>query len=340
MKQIFARAPLRLSFAGGGSDIPAFSDKHGGAVVSVAVNRFAYTVIESAENGKIEVNATDQNSRQIFNSREQLNRDKELPLHVECLRYFLELLSIEFFPMRIITFCESPIGAGLGASSTITVSLIYALSKFFDLPMTRHEVAETAFYVERVRCQMSGGKQDQFSASYGGMNLLEFKKDGSVVVQPIQLRQEFSLTLKSWLLTCYSGQSRLSSKIISSQSKSILSNDTEVISALGAIKNSAYEMNSAVLASDLQGVVDVFKRNWENKKKTSQHIAPNDLSNVIEKALSIGALAGKVSGAGGGGFLMFWTPLQRRSAVIEFIESSRMTVYNCDFCDSGVLSWS
>ena len=99
-------------------------------------------------------------------------------------------------------------------------------------------------------------------------------------------------------------------------------------------------MNNALHASDLQGVVNVFKRNWENKKKTSRHIAPNNLSNAIEKALSCGAWAGKVSGAGGGGFLMFWTPIQKRSAVTELMESNQMTVYNCDFCDSGVLSWS
>jgi D-glycero-alpha-D-manno-heptose-7-phosphate kinase len=340
MKPIFAKAPLRLSFAGGGSDIPVFSDKHGGAVVSVAINRFAYTIVENSENGEVELIAGDQNSHLTFNSREELDQNKELPLHTESLRYFFELLSIKFLPIKVTTYCDSPIGAGLGASSTITVSLIYGLSKFFGSPMTRHEVAETAFHVERIRCQMTGGKQDHFSASYGGMNLLEFEKGGSVVVKPIHLRQNFALTLQSCLLTCYSGQSRVSSKIIDSQTESIITNDPVVMMAMESVKQSAYEMYNVLQSADLQGVLGIFQRNWESKKKTSQYISPDELTKAIDKALSFGAWTGKVSGAGGGGFLMFWVPVQKRGSVVELLESNRMTVYNCDFCDSGVLCWS
>ena len=185
MTTIIARAPLRVSFAGGGTDISDYSDRFGGAVLSATVDRYAYTLVSKRNDNKTVINAVDIEEKIVISSDNKPENSEKLKLHSEIYAYFLERMNINFYPLNITTFCECPIGAGLGASSTIVVSIVKALSTFFRIPMEPYQVASVAYEIERIRCNMDGGKQDQFAAAYGGFNSIKFDTNGNFKVTPI-----------------------------------------------------------------------------------------------------------------------------------------------------------
>lgn len=339
MKTIISRAPLRVSFAGGGTDISDYSDIYGGAVLSATIDKYAYTILSENVNAFTEIIATDIDNTVILRGREDLLKDCSLPLHLEIYKYFLGVLEVDFIALRVVTFCESPAGAGLGASSTIVVSMIKAFSEFFQIYMQPKELAALAFHIERNVCKMDGGKQDQYAAAFGGFNFFEFRKNGDVSVVPLVLRNEFIAELEAMLLLFYSGKSRVSSDIISDQKSSVFSKDVNVLAALDNVKKQAYKMCEFVNEENKVGMMAAFQENWTSKKMTSKKVQTPEIEIALHKAINMGAMVGKVSGAGGGGFLMFWVPLIKRNKVIGALNSCSGMITECNFCLEGAIAW-
>lgn len=339
MKSVFARAPLRISFAGGGTDIPAFSDIHGGAVVNATLARYAYTRISEGEGQTLCFNAVDLKECREVSSASGLQDLVALPLHREVYKFFLERTGLDFVPLNVTTFCESPVGAGLGASSTVVVSLIKAFSEFFGIQMRTQEIANYAFEIERIRCCMDGGKQDQYAAAFGGFNLLEFSRSGAVEVTPLQLSSELIAQLQASMLLYYMGQSRVSHHVISDQSRAISKSESSVINAMMNIKRQAYRMQGCLVEANMSAMLEIFEENWSNKIKTSAKILTPEIQEIIRAVRDGGASVGKVSGAGGGGFIMFWVPLDKRQAVIEQLSLMGGTVAEYSFSLEGAQAW-
>lgn len=343
MRIVKSRAPYRISFAGGGSDLPAFYQKYGGAVVNATIDRFCYASIKMNENNIINFISVDQGIIDSFLFENISTKSiSKLPLHLACFNYFLNLYgNNKQLSLDVLTFAEMPIGSGLGASSTLVVSLIKAFSEFFSIQLGPDEVSSIAFKIERIDCGFNGGKQDMYASAYGGINYFEFKPDDSVSVKNLHSTDncEFIKSLESNLMLFYTNVSRESSKIIDSQSNFISKNSKTHLEALRNIKNEAKTIKESFLNSDFQSLVNSLNTGWELKKQTSDLITNNHINEIIDSALCSGAIAAKISGAGGGGFVFFIVELNSRSKLISALKNFIGTIYNIHFCFEPAVSW-
>lgn len=336
---IRARAPLRLGFAGGGTDVSPFSDIYGGAVLNATIDRYAYATIQNLNNGVVEFYAQDKNIIESYNEKNLETLNPQLKLHYEIYKYFiLKFNDGRFKPLRLSTFCDAPPGSGLGSSSTLVVSIIKAFNNLFNVTANDYEIAELAYYLERVKCNLEGGRQDQYSSVFGGFNFMEFNKNSSLIT-PLRLAPQTICELEASLILVFTGLSRESAEIIHDQSKNALTADSVEAEAMRKIKVEAYHMRDAILKSDYQAFVDSIHSGWNNKKLTSRLVTNPKIETVYNTALQNGALAGKVSGAGGGGFMWFYIPSEKRISIISALTSLGCNVSNCHFVERGAQSW-
>ena len=337
---VFASAPLRLSLAGGGSDIETYSNKFEGAVVSVTLARHVYTKITSTSSKDALFTSVDLDTKASVARVEDLKTNQNLPLHTMAYSYFIEKFGVKFLPINVSTYSDCPVGAGLGASSSLAVSLITAFSEFFAVSMTKREIADAAYIVERNLCKMEGGKQDQYAAAFGGLNFFHFLKNGLVDVTELSLNPSMKALIESSFILYDMGRSRVSSEIIRAQKTSISRADTNVLSALHAIKDQAFTMKEAVCQNDLLSMAKVMEINWLNKQKTSTKIVNDEIFQILDGLQSHGALASKVSGAGGGGFILVVAPMERRMKITSYLSSFGGEVANCMLSETGSQAWS
>jgi D-glycero-alpha-D-manno-heptose-7-phosphate kinase len=239
--------------------------------------------------------------------------------------------------VRVSTFSEVPAGSGLGTSSTIVVALVEAYRSFFSLPLSEYDIADLAIYVERTFLGQAGGLQDQYASTFGGINFIEFGTD-RVVVNPLRIRPEFASELEANIVMFFTGVSRESSKIILEQSASV--NDARRLEAMHRVKEEAFAMKDALLRGNITGMAEVLQRGWEAKKATSSFISNSTMDGIYAAAMENGAMAGKVSGAGGGGFMFFMVPPESRAAVSQRLSGMGLTQYLVRFTERGVQSWS
>lgn len=335
-----ARAPLRLGLAGGGTDVSPFCDIHGGAVLNATMSWYAYATISPAPPGRVVFRAADLQQEVELEADPDMPLDGPLGLHRGVYRRIVRDFN-EGRPLNLCltTYSDVAAGSGLGSSSTVVVAMIEALKELLLLPLGEYEVARLAFEIEREDLQLKGGKQDQYAATFGGVNLIEFRDKGQVVVNPLRVRSSTLAELEASLVLYFTGASRDSASIIEDQSNLIRDNRQESIDAMHALKRDAILMKECLLRSDIQGVGSILERSWEAKKRTSSRVANPLIERIHSVATANGAYAGKVSGAGGGGFMMFMVDPVHRPRVVRALANEEGRVMTCHLTKQGATAW-
>lgn len=338
---IRSRAPLRLGLAGGGTDVSPFCDDFGGFVLNAAIDRYAYAVLKTGIDNNLMFSATDKLSEIVLPvPSAPLALDGESNLHKAVYNeMMLNFNGGNFLPLELTTFCDAPVGSGLGSSSTLVVAIIKAFVELLNLALDDYAIAQLAYKIERIDCNLQGGKQDQYSAAFGGFNFMEFYGGNRTLVNSLRIKNWVICELEASLVLFYTGVSRESAKIIADQSSNVASGSVNTLDAMHAIKNEALVMKECLLKGDFNGVVDSMRLGWENKKKSAKTVSNPHIDEIYESAIKAGALAGKVSGAGGGGFMMFFVPPEKRMNVVRALNNYDGQVSNCHFTKNGAQAW-
>lgn len=337
---IRARAPLRLGIAGGGTDVSPYCDVHGGYILNATLDRYAYAVIKTLDEPFVRFEATDQQVEKIKTIHEPLELNGKLDLHKAVYNEIVQNYNNgKPISLELSTFCDAPPGSGLGSSSTLVVAMIRAFIELLNLPLDDYTTAHLAYKIERVNCGMQGGRQDQYSATFGGFNFMEFYEDERAIINPLRVKDWILCELEASLVLFYTGVSRDSAKIIADQSSNFLSGEISAIEAMHGIKREALIMKECLLRGDFDGVVESIKKGWESKKRSASTVSNPLIDKIYSTAISAGALAGKVSGAGGGGFMMFFVPPDKRMNVIRSLGQFEGQTSNCHFTKHGAQAW-
>lgn len=335
-----ARVPLRLGLAGGGTDLSPYCDEFGGAVLNVTIDRYAYAFIEPSDDGLVHFIAPDMAMEECFPPDLGAIAAAKLQLHAGVLgRMAREFCGGAVSPMRITSFVDAPAGSGLGSSSALVVALVEAFRTYLGLPLGQYDVAHTAFEVERVELALAGGKQDQYAATFGGVNFIEFLADNRVVVNPLRVPTALLNELETSTVICFTGVSRRSERIIEDQTRR-MTGAGRALDDLHQLKADAIEMKLALLRGEIEHMAVVLNRSWEAKKRTASGISTELIETLYERGQEAGAIGGKVSGAGGGGFMMFLVPPPRRMQLIRALNQAGGTAGGVHFTAEGAESWA
>ncbi len=337
---IRSKAPLRLGLAGGGTDLESYSSIYGGVVLNATINMYAHCTIELVNERSIEFVAKDMNISERFPCLPVLPISDKLPLHCGVYnRIVKDFNKGEPMNLRVTTYSDAPPGSGLGTSSAVVVAILKAFIELLKLPLGEYDVAHLAYEIERLDLGLAGGKQDQYAATFGGFNFIEFYKDDRVIVNPLRIRQWIRDELEESLVLFFTGRSRESAKIIIDQIKNTTEKNKQNIIGMHELKESAFRMKEALLKGDIDGIALELKNGWEAKKKTSNSISNKMIDEIYETAIKNGAKAGKISGAGGGGFMMFIVDPLRKIELITALLHFDGKIQNVEFVDRGTKGW-
>ncbi len=341
MRFIRSKAPLRLGLAGGGTDVSPYCDEFGGCVLNATIDLYAHCTIEPNDDGVVEFAALDRKTRERHAAATEYPLEGPLGLHRAVLnRIVADFLHEVPQGHRVSTHCDAPAGSGLGSSSTLVVAMIKAYAEWLQLPLGDYDVASLAYRVERLDLGQQGGRQDQYAATFGGFNFIEFYADERVIVNPLRVKEWIVHEFESSLLLYFTGTSRESSAIIARQVKNIRQANEEAVEATHALKRDALACKEALLKGQLTRFAEVFRHSWEAKKKLADSISTSEIEQAVSLALSNGAISGKVSGAGGGGFIMFMVDPLRRLEVAEALKSCNGVVVPVHFSSQGATAWT
>ncbi len=338
---IRARAPLRLGLAGGGTDVSPFCDRYGGAVLNATITMYAYTSVASApDSDTIELFAPDLGVRLRYSIADGIPDECPLILHLAILRRVAaDFNDGKWFPISITTWSDVPPGSGLGSSSTLVVAVLKGLVEYMQLPLGEYEIARLAFDIERVDLGLSGGRQDQYAATFGGVNYMEFSTDNHVVVNPLRIKNWILSEFEASLLLFDTGVRRQSSDVIDQQIKQMKTGGAQSIDALHAMKEEAALMKAALLRGNLTTLAEIMNRGWTNKKSTAAAVSNRHIDEIDRAGREAGAIAAKVSGAGGGGFMMFIVDPADRNRLIKGLERFNGRSLAVNFCEHGTQGW-
>ena len=337
---IRARAPLRLGLAGGGTDVSPYCDIHGGYVLNAAIDRYAYAVIKTLDVPEVRFFATDQQTEKVRSISEPLVLNGKLDLHKAVYNHMVQHYNDgKPISLDLSTFCDAPAGSGLGSSSTLVVAMIRAFTELLNLPLDDYTIAHLAYKIERIDCGLQGGRQDQYSATFGGFNFMEFYADERAVINPLRIKNWILCELEASLVLFFTGVSRDSAHIIADQSNNVRAGSADALEAMHGIKREALVMKDCLLRADFGGLVDSMRLGWENKKRSAKTVSNPHIDEIYDAAIKAGALAGKVSGAGGGGFMLFFVPTEKRMDVVRALNTFHGQVSNCHFTKHGCQAW-
>lgn len=334
-----ARAPLRISFAGGGTDVPPFPAREGGAVMSSTINSYAYATLRPRSDGVITVRSLDFGDVVGFGVDEPVVYDGRLDLPkaaISRVRQIPGALPVEGFDLFLHT--NAPPGSGLGSSSAVVVNTLALVAAHCGVDFTPHEVADLACRLERDDLGIPGGYQDQYAAAFGGFNFIEFLGD-RVVVYPLRVSAGTVHELEHNMLLAFTGNRRTSDHIIQDQVSRYESNHPDALAGLRAQKQLAHAMKEALLLGDVRELGTLLHQAWEEKKRMSTRIATPLIDEAVAVALRNGALGAKVTGAGGGGHMVFICEFDRKHVVADELIKLGMSVSEFTFSREGVTTW-
>lgn len=337
---IRSKAPLRLGLAGGGTDVSPYCDEYGGYVLNATIDMYAYCTIEVTSKNKVSFYAADRNEYYEYESCERLELDGYLDLHKgiynRIVKDFNHLVPLSF---KMTTYSDAPAGSGLGSSSTMVVAILQAYVEWLNLPLGEYDIAHLAYEIERVDVGLSGGRQDQYAATFGGFNFIEFYSDDRVIVNPLRIKSWVINELESSIVLYYTGASRESANIIKEQVRNAENKNIESLQAMHELKADALIMKEAILKGDLRKFAEYLGKSWEAKKRMASTISNNKIDRIYDLAMDCGAYAGKVSGAGGGGFMIFMVNPVKRLNLIEDLKKLEGNVINFHFTTIGAEGW-
>jgi len=338
---IRARAPLRLGFAGGGTDVSPYCDTYGGAILNVTVNKYAYASLARRDDGRVVFNSVDLGTEETFAADEIVADTSRLKLHRGVYnRMVARYNGGKPLAVTLTTHVDAPQGSGLGSSSALVVAMVAAFRELLSIPLGEYDIARLAYDIERKDLGLAGGRQDQYAATFGGFNFMEFFADERVVVNPLRIRPHVHNELESSILLTFTGISRESAAIISSQSQSVEAGGKS-LDAMHQLKTEANQMKEALLFGSLDRVAEILRSGWDAKKRTASTVSTPEVEALFDILLRNGAKAGKLSGAGGGGFAMFIVDPDARPRLQAIVtEQTRATPMVCNLVVDGVTTWA
>jgi D-glycero-alpha-D-manno-heptose-7-phosphate kinase len=333
--KIRAKAPLRISFAGGGTDVPPYPEWKGGCVLNATIDSFAWGSLRPRQDGTIRITSADFNLLLEYTSQSEMLLDGQLDLVKAVINRSGARDSAGF---EIFLHSDAPPGSGLGSSSALIVALVGLIKEFKNVRMTQYEIAESAWRIERQDLAIQGGLQDQYAASFGGFNFMEFYGD-RVVINPLRINPEVLNELEHNLLLCYTGQARRSDRIIEDQTQRLECGNSETVDALAQQKQLAIDMKSALMRHRLDDFGDLLHSAWEAKRRISAKISNPLIEEMYAEARKHGALGGKITGAGGGGFILFYCQFENKLRVAEALTKLGAVPKEFAFEAHGMQTW-
>jgi D-glycero-alpha-D-manno-heptose-7-phosphate kinase len=332
---IRSKAPLRLSFAGGGTDVRPFVDLEGGCVLNATITRHAWGALSSRSDGQIHIESADFGLLLHLDTQTKLVYDGKMDIAKAAIRSLGGQDSPGF---DLFLHTDAPPGSGLGSSSSLMVSLVGLLREFKGLTLSDYEIAQLAYQIEREQLGIQGGMQDQYAAAFGGFNFIEFYQD-RVIVNPLRISQDTLNELEHNLLLCYTGSPRLSGGIIEDQVSRYEHRDEDALSGLRRQKDLAFDMKNALLERRLNDFGGLLGAAWHYKKKMSPKISTPAIDEMYEEARKRGAIGGKITGAGGGGYMLFYCEYEKKLRVAEALRKMGATPTEFSFDPHGLQTW-
>ncbi len=331
---VITRAPLRIGLAGGGTDLPAYADNHEGLVVSTTIDRFVYVILTHTRKSSLQITAADANSMlsrrdHLFDSALFWGADYRLPLEI-----------LDYFGIkggrRIFIASEVPPGTGLGSSSATAVALIRAIDADLTLRLSPREIADIACHVEIDRMQMPIGRQDQYATAFGGLNVLRFTMN-STEIEALRVPEHYHRELESRILLFFTGRRRRSTDILENQRKATMEADSLTLESLHEIKRLATRMIDAIRAGDFEAVGLLLDASWRQKRQLASGVSTPEIDQWYAEAQQAGATGGKITGAGGGGFLMLYAEPDQRASVIRRMSELGLVWVDTSFDRQGAV---
>ncbi len=335
-----SKAPLRIGLAGGGTDVSPYSDEYGGAILNATISLNAYASIEPTTEGGIIIQALDRNEAQQFNYTTELPINGTLDLLKGVYNRIQKDYPFTLPNFKLSTYVDAPAGSGLGTSSTLVVAIIGAFVEMLKLPLGDYDIAHYAFDIERKDLQLAGGKQDQYAATFGGVNFMEFYANDKVIVNPLRINTDYINELENNLVLYFTATSRESATIIKEQQKNVTSKNEKSIDAMHHLKEQAQMMKEALLKGRLNEIGEILDYGFQQKRNMAHNISNSSIESIYEAAKSAGATGGKISGAGGGGFMIFYCPANSRYKVMENLNTFGGVVRPYSFTKHGLNTWT
>jgi D-glycero-alpha-D-manno-heptose-7-phosphate kinase len=339
---LIVRSPVRISFGGGGTDLPAYYENFGGCVLSTSINKYFYTILQKRTDDKIQVISSDLRVVETWRDISKMDvkcSALEIPLAV--IKELGRKLSVDLFLAS-----EIVAGTGLGSSASVCVGVLRALTSYLELPASKYDLAERSFGIARHVLGKPVGKQDEYAAAFGGLNFINFHEDGTASVEPVPLRSDCVRQLESSLMLFFTGVAHNSWKLLEQQEESTKRRTGSTVESLHEIRELAEHMRTALLKEDIWTFGDLLNESWEAKKRISANISNSLIDEAYALARQNGALGGKIAGAGGGGFLLLFceephqekvrealSKLQLREMAFAFDSQGAKVVANDPFID-------
>jgi D-glycero-alpha-D-manno-heptose-7-phosphate kinase len=335
-----SKAPLRIGLAGGGTDVSPYCDLYGGAILNATISLYAHASIEPLPENKIVLEANDRCELQEFTFSDSLPVDGCLDL----LKGVYNSIQKDYGQIKngfkLSTFVDAPAGSGLGTSSTLVVAIIGAFAEMLRLPLGEYDMAHYAYEIERNQLQLAGGRQDQYAATFGGVNFMEFYAGDKVIVNPLRIKQQYLFELENNLVLYYTATSRESARIIERQSENVVAKKVQPIEAMHQLKQQAQMMKEALLLGRLHVFGEILDYGYQQKRKMAEGISNTLMEEIYETAKKAGATGGKISGAGGGGFMIFYCPGNTKYKVIKSLEKFGGQNRSYQFVEHGLMTWT
>ncbi|MFX0000763.1 MAG: GHMP kinase [Candidatus Hodarchaeota archaeon] len=331
---IRSKAPFRVSFGGGGTDMAPYCIEHGGCVLSTTIDRHIYVTLKPRQDKIVHINALKLNKQFSFKVG-----DRDYSTDFELFKGIFNVLEIKD-GFDIMVYSELPPGSGMGGSSSLSVALIGALNKYYNLDLSKHEIAKSACNIERIELKQKGGYQDQFAAAYGGLNFIEFRQDVNVI--PINASEEMLNELQFRLILCYIGGSHFSSDIQDEVLKGYKVEKKSYLEAMQDLKDVAHSMREIVESNNLSNLNEfgeLLHKGWIAKKSLSTKISNKNIENFYLTSREFGVLGGKLLGAGGGGHLLLFSEPNQKPKVIQELEKIGGKIINFHFNPKGLEVW-
>ena len=335
-----SRAPLRIGLAGGGTDVSPYSDLYGGAILNATISLFANASIEPIEENAIIVQALDRHEEQRFEWNNELPVDGKLDLLKGVYNRIQKDYGVPLTGFKLSTYVDAPAGSGLGTSSTLVVAIIGAFYEMLRLPLGEYDIAHYAYDIERNDLKLAGGKQDQYAATFGGVNYMEFYEGDKVIVNPLRIKQQYLNELENNLVLYFTSTSRESATIINEQVKNVNQKNEKSIEAMHQLKEQARMMKEALLKGRLHEFGEILDFGFDQKRRMAANISNGSLDQIYNAAKKAGATGGKISGAGGGGFMIFYCPGNCRYNVMETLEKFGGQSKPYQFTKNGLNTWT
>ena len=327
-----AKSPVRISFGGGGTDLTNYFYENSGVVLNATISKYAHATLVKRKDDRIAIRSNDLNIKVECDHIDGLKYDGKLDL----IKSVIKVLRPNF-GFELLTSSDVPAGSGLGGSAVLLSAVIGAFNNFRDEKYDSYEIAELAFHAERIELGLSGGWQDQYATVFGGFNFMEFHANENIV-HPLRISEETLLQLEDSLILCYSGQNHNSGKIHDEQKNNMTQTDIKEYAERS--KQITFEMKSRLLKNQLDGFGELLHQAWQIKKRFSNQISSNELDEIYDCAMANGATGGKLLGAGGGGYFLFYVPTLNKFETVNALRARGLAIENFTFDLKGLKTWT